>query len=333
MAPYIGFGLHVGENGIEFILEEETSKKRPSKGKSLLAFPNKYTVIDIETTGLDPHFDSIIEIGALRIENGSITDSYSSLIKPDHKIDEFITELTGITNEMLESAPKINKVLPALKAFIGDSILIGHNVNFDINFLYDEFENILNESLVNDYVDTMRLSRRILPELKHHRLVDIADYYKIDTSGMHRAINDCKIVNECYINILQDIIKEFESTEAFVKSINAKHRLNTKNITTNNTNFDITNPLYGKECVFTGVLEKMPRKDAMQIVVDLGGFCGNGVTVKTNYLILGNNDYCPSIRDGKSNKHKKAEQLKLKGYDIEIISENVFYDMINLNIG
>ena len=72
----------------------------------------------------------------------------------------------------------------------------------------------------------------------------------------------------------------------------------------------------------------MTRKTAMQMVVDLGGLVGNSVTKKTNYLILGNNDYCSSIKDGKSSKQKKAESLKLSGNDIEIISENVFYDML-----
>ena len=83
-----------------------------------------------------------------------------------------------------------------------------------------------------------------------------------------------------------------------------------------------------KLCVFTGTLERMLRKDAMQAVVDLGGQVGNSVTKKTNYLILGNNDYCPLITEGKSSKQKKAESLKLAGNDIEIISEDVFYDMI-----
>ena len=85
----------------------------------------------------------------------------------------------------------------------------------------------------------------------------------------------------------------------------------------------------GKPACLRETLEKMARKDAMQIVVDLGGLVGNSVTKKTNYLILGNNDYCSSIKGGKSSKQKKAESLKLAGNDIEIISENVFYDMIS----
>ncbi|NLO49067.1 MAG: exonuclease, partial [Clostridiales bacterium] len=84
----------------------------------------------------------------------------------------------------------------------------------------------------------------------------------------------------------------------------------------------------GKICVFTGTLEKMVRKEAMQAVVDFGGTCGDNVTSKTNYLILGNFDYCKSIKDGKSRKHKKAEKLILQGQDISIISENVFYDLL-----
>ena len=74
----------------------------------------------------------------------------------------------------------------------------------------------------------------------------------------------------------------------------------------------------------------MPRKEAMQLVANLGGINGDSVTKKTNYLILGNNDYCKAIRDGKSNKQKKAEKLKLEGHDIEILPETVFYELLEL---
>ena len=81
-------------------------------------------------------------------------------------------------------------------------------------------------------------------------------------------------------------------------------------------------------CVFTGTLEKMTRREAMQAVVDVGGSVGDNVTKDTNFLILGNNDYCKTIKDGKSTKQKKAEALMLKGNDIAIIPENVFYEML-----
>ncbi len=101
-----------------------------------------------------------------------------------------------------------------------------------------------------------------------------------------------------------------------------------KDISATTDIFDNGHLAYGKTFVFTGTLEKMPRREAMQLVVNLGGICGDGVNKNTNYLVLGNNDYCTTIKDGKSSKHKKAEQLLLAGNNIEIISENVFYEMI-----
>ena len=102
--------------------------------------------------------------------------------------------------------------------------------------------------------------------------------------------------------------------------------MSAKDISSSKTDFDENHPLFDKICVFTGTLDKLLRKDAMQIVVDLGGKCADNVTKKTNYLILGATDY--RKRDDKSNKQKKAEQFQLSGLDIETISENVFYDMV-----
>ena len=327
-----------------------------NKGKSLITLPTDYTVIDIETTGLDPNYNSIIEVSAIRYRNNELVASFSSLLKPDdyyildsdyvfddgdyvtvngkniRYVDGFITQLTGITNEMLSAAPDTKTVLSDLYPFLGEDILIGHNVNFDINFLYDNFVYYLNRELKNDFVDTMRLSRRILTELKHHRLKDVAEQFSINTDNAHRALKDCEITNACYFSLKEKILNTYNSLDGFFSAIKKDHSgIKASDVTAATTNFDITHPLYSKLCVFTGALERMLRKDAMQKVVDLGGLNGDSVTAKTNFLILGNNDYCKSIKDGKSNKQKKAEMLKLEGYDIEIITENVFYDMLENN--
>ena len=89
--------------------------------------------------------------------------------------------------------------------------------------------------------------------------------------------------------------------------------------------------LYGKTCVITGSLERFTRKEALRAIEKIGGIVGESVTKNTNYLILGNNDYCDSIKDGKSSKQKKAELYRLKGIDIEIIPENVFYEMLGVD--
>ena len=103
-------------------------RERDYKGRSLLDFPNSYVVIDVETTGLDPTYDKIIEIGALKVENGTLVDTFSTLVNPGVPVDDFITQLTGITNDDLASAPALDSALSAFSNFIGDSILVGHNV-------------------------------------------------------------------------------------------------------------------------------------------------------------------------------------------------------------
>ncbi len=110
----------------------------------------------------------------------------------------------------------------------------------------------------------------------------------------------------------------------FLSLIKTKNKVSSKDISTTMTQFDESHPLYNKVCVFTGTLEKMARIDAMQKVADFGGFCADNVTKKTNYLILGNNDYCSTIRDGKSTKQKKAEQLKLSDVDIKLFLKIFF---------
>lgn len=308
------------------------AKKRKQKGKSLLQRLDDYIVIDIETTGLDPDYCEIIELGALRISNGEIVDSFESLVKPDEPISSFIEELTGISNEMVAAAPSIDTAIRSFIKYLGDAILIGHNVNFDINFLYDYALSITGKGISNDFIDTLRLSRRILPELQNHRLITLIEHFSIHPDSFHRALSDCKSTYEIY---------EHLKTSADVQNIDIDTLTKLKTRSKNQSYVDARNilptcdtvptdgPFYDKVCVFTGMLEKMSRREAMQCVVNLGGSCSNGVTKKINYLILGNNDFCASIKDGKSNKQKKAEKYILEGLDIEIISENVFYDMLD----
>ena len=316
MEIIIGFGKYV--------------RAQREKGKSLLDFPSNYVLFDIETTGLDSEYDEIIEIGAIKVDNNKVMDEFHSLIKPDNEIDEFITNLTGITNEMVENAPNIEEVLPNFINFIGDEILIGHNVNFDINFVYDKTVNLGLGIVKNNYVDTMRLSRILLPELPHHRLKDLAEYYEIDTKGNHRASKDVQITNEVYLKLYDEMLNKFGTLEEFLNQCRRKRQsIKFSDIKAQTTEIDENNPFYNKAVAITGTLEKMQRKDAMQIIANLGGICQDNVNKETNFLILGNNDYNPQLSGKKSNKLIKAEELKLKGNDIEIMSENVFYDILD----
>ncbi len=325
--------LTLENGGITFSFEGHgipEKPKRENKGKSLAAFPESYVVLDTETTGFDPVWDDIIEVAALKVQNGEIVDKFESFVNPGYQIDPYITEIHGITNDMLKTAPTLKDVLPVFLTFLGDSVIVAHNANFDINFIYDSSVSLGGNGIANDFVDTMRLSRRLFPEEKHHRLVDLVQRFNIAKEVKHRSMCDTVQTYKCYQYMKNYIAKNGISIESlFPKDRNRTGRaLKAGEIKAETENFDTDTSIYGNCFVFTGTLERMKRKDAMQIVVNMGGSCGDNVTKKTNYLVLGNNDYCTTIRDGKSNKQKKAETLKLSGEDIEIISENVFYDMI-----
>lgn len=314
-----------------FSIVEREKIERTLKGKSTIDLLSDYIVFDIETTGLDSSYDEVIEIGAIKVKNNKTVSKFNSLVKPKNEIDEYITELTGITNEMVKDAPTIEEVLPDFMDYIGNDILIGHNVNFDINFIYDNLYRNKLDVLTNDFIDTMRISRKLLPELPHHRLIDLAKYFKIDSTNNHRSLKDCEITMNVYESLKGIALQKYDNVDEF-KNAFKKHKkegLRAKDIVSTNTEFDVDNLFYDKYVAITGTLEKMLRKEAMQIIVDLGGHCEDNVTKKTNYLILGNNDYNPILRGKKSSKLIKAETLKLEGKDIEIISENVFYDIID----
>ena len=292
-----------------------------NKGKSLLDFPENYCIVDVETTGLDPAFDEIIEIGAIRVRNGEQRDRFRMLVKPSEPIGEFIEELTGITNEMLAEALPLRSVLPVFRTFLGDDIIVGHNVNFDINFLYDGCVSLNLPEIGNDFVDIMRIARFVVPELDHHRLNDLCKYYQIENQHSHRAIYDCEATHE----VLEHLRNSFNPS---TMKWPTHSKLNANDLHAQTDEFDISHPLYGKLCVFTGTLSRMTRAEAMQAVLNLGGKNGNGLTKKTDFLVVGSSEYSANAKGGKTGKMKKAEEYILAGCDITILSESAFYDMI-----
>ena len=298
---------------------------REHKGCSMLEFPASYVVIDLETTGLDPRFNEIIEIAGIRYENDTEVDRFQTLVNPETEIDEFITELTGITNEMLADAPTVGAVLPSFLQFVGDSIVVGHNINFDINFLYDNAENLSLPPFGNDFVDTLRMSRRLYKDMTNHKLSTLVEHLGVDGGVEHRALADCICAQQCFCKMKQFVL---DTGFSFKQSASKSFGSLAKTIIAETTDFDHDSPIFGMAFAFTGKLERMTRKEAMQAVANAGGICCDGVTAATNYLVLGNNDYCKALNGGKSNKQKKAEKMQLAGSDIVTISEDVFCDML-----
>lgn len=321
---------------------------RAHKGKSLIALPSDYVVIDTETTGLDYDYCDIIEVSAVRFTDGQQVEKFTSLVKPPLRttyypcrnngegetvtryVDDYITDLTGITNEMLEAAPEPSEVIPAFMDFIGNTILVGHNVNFDVNFLYDAAERVGGKLLTNDFIDTMRIARKLMPELEHHRLSDVAAACGVSAPNAHRAEADCLTTAACFEEMKQRILAaetEASFQKRFVKAHISSDYL--KSITAETDQIDDTNPIYGKAVVFTGTMSTMSRKDGLQLVANLGGIPQDSITKKTNFLVIGSDEFSSSVKNGKTRKIQKAESYKVKGEDISIISEAAFFDMIS----
>lgn len=169
------------------------------RGRRLNQYAEDYVVFDLETTGISPEWDSIIEISAIKVKGHKPVAEFSSLINPGRHIPEEASRVNGITDELVREEPELGTVLPQFLSFIGNEILVGHNIqSFDLKFLCRDAHELLGIEIPNDYVDTLSMARACLPQLKHHRLTDISRYFSIGVEGAHRALNDCAMNQKCY---------------------------------------------------------------------------------------------------------------------------------------
>ena len=298
-------------------------KKRQFKGRRATAIPDEFVAIDIETTGLNPTCDEIVEVSAVRYRNGHEVEAYETLVKPTRPLSAFITLFNGITNDMVADAPAVGEIMPPLRAFIGDSVLLGHNVHFDINFLYDAIERAGALHLSNDFIDTMGLLRRIKGAEAPSSLAGAAQSYGISVPGHHRAGWDSRCAAELFLRLVSSGELQPEHMRPPKRQY---HSLS--EIVPESDGIDPYNPCYGKTFVFTGALTRFLRTEAMQEVVNRGGNCKKAVTKNTNFLVEGDFDHVDVGEDGESTKQQKARELQLKGYDICVISESAFLDML-----
>jgi DNA polymerase III polC-type len=305
--------------------------RRPEGGANLYSLPTSFIAVDTETTGLDFDLCDIIEIGAVKVDNGEIVGSFKTLIKVDEKLPPFIVHLTGITDEMLVDAPSLNEVMTDFDAFVGDSILLAHNAAFDMNFLYTAYERALGKPLSNDYVDTLRVARRALPQLQHRTLSDLCEAFEVVNEGEHRAYGDALATVQCYLRMRDIVIESLGDEAAYANSfargtVSGAH-LKAKDIVATADDIDEGHSLYGMRCVFTGAMTSMVRADAMLALKNVGGEPQDSVRKDTDYLVVGNDGYGSAMQSAPG-KIKKAQANQLKGLPIQIISEDTFLAML-----
>lgn len=161
---------------------------------------DSFVCFDFETTGFSPQNNNIIEIGAVKVQNGEIIEYFSELVNPKGHISEKIIEITGITNEMVKDSETIYEVLPRFLGFISDSILVAHNAKFDCKFLLRNMRK-LGRELKNPVFDTLEFSRKSLPRLSSHKLEYLTKHFGIEQNQAHRAYCDAEATAKLYFKL------------------------------------------------------------------------------------------------------------------------------------
>jgi DNA polymerase III subunit epsilon len=178
--------------------------------EEILSLPiNKtsFCVLDVETTGLSPQYNNIIEIGIVRVKNLKIVEKYHSLINPGRDIPTFITSLTGISNDDVYDAPFFDDIANEVIEFVGNDVVAGHNLSFDNSFLKREFKYCGKEELKNPNLCTLRVAKRIFPLLKSKSLGSVASFLKVKNISSHRALGDAETTAKILIKMVKHVQK------------------------------------------------------------------------------------------------------------------------------
>ncbi len=169
-----------------------------------------YCVLDLETTGLSFRTEKITEIGIMKVKNHEVIEEFSTFVNPEKPIPQRVVEVTNITDEMVKDAPTIEEVLPKVLEFVGDSVLVAHNADFDIGFLKHNCSK-LGLKLGNTYIDTLRLAKELFPQYKKYKLGIIAENLGIKVEVAHRALDDVDTTVKVF-NVMLDMLKEKKVT-------------------------------------------------------------------------------------------------------------------------
>lgn len=183
----------------------------------------EFSVVDVETTGLGPANNNIIEIGLVKIKNFKVIDRYNSFINPGRSIPPFITQFTGISNDDVYDAPFFEDLVKPLQDFLEDSVLVGHNLQFDLSFLRKEFRVCGIENYQPLQLCTLRLARRMFPNLKSRSLGNLANHLHLKNEAAHRAYADAEVTAKI-LYALVEILKAAEGFQTVQEFINFQYQ-------------------------------------------------------------------------------------------------------------
>lgn len=194
--------------GVEMELVDDDAFKITSDAPDFNLRDANYVAFDIESTGLSVTNDKIIEIGAVKMVQGVVTDRFQTFVNPNRKLSQFVTDLTGIKDEQLVDAPQIEEALPKFLEFIKGTVLVAHNAHFDVDHIKQNAYNLGLEIPNNPVIDTLNLARYFYcNDLKRFNLDAVAKFFKVDTFNHHRADEDAKATSEIFMLMLLDLYK------------------------------------------------------------------------------------------------------------------------------
>jgi DNA polymerase III subunit alpha, Gram-positive type len=190
-ANLVDDGVPIAYNSADRILADET-----------------YVVFDVETTGLSAVYDKIIELAAVKVKNGEVIDRFESFANPHHRLSATTIDLTGITDDMVQTAPEIDEVLTKYHHWVGNDILVAHNASFDMGFLNAGYQRAGLGKAQNPVIDTLELARLLYPTFKNHRLNTLAKKFDVELTQHHRAIYDAEATGYLLIKMLKDAAEQ-----------------------------------------------------------------------------------------------------------------------------
>jgi DNA polymerase III epsilon subunit family exonuclease len=263
-------------------VEQELGLTFKARSMKLHKLPNSYVAMDLETTGFNSVSDGIVEIGAVKVIDGLMVETFETFVDTDAKMNPEARKVNGITRDMLKGAPKTDEAMRAFIAFADGMPLLGHNaIDFDRGFIEHACVRIPDLAVDNEWFDTMKLARDIYGGKVS--LEALCERHGIVNDSAHRALSDSMATHECYQAMRSDIARVTTDARDFPEPA-------------------ATGPLVGEVICITGECPTMCRHDLMQLIIENGGTLANSVTKKVTILV--------DFEGRESGKVKKARELE-----------------------
>ena len=201
------------QNDRRFVFEADYLSTQPEPYHATVLRDLEFVVLDVEAAQERKRLARIIEIGAYRVRGGEVLDEFETLVNPETNVPKFLAHLTGISDEMLASAPRFAEIASAFLDFIGDSVLVAHNANFDLPLLNREINRVFpGHRLRNAHLCTVDLARRLVPQLESHRLDSVAAHFQVGIPRRHRAADDALATARVFLRLLDHLAENAIST-------------------------------------------------------------------------------------------------------------------------